>query len=158
MDSSIWLYIALGIVILGLIIAGVGVFLMIKGIKEPIKQIKGSADNLKDRLDKLKFETTSLQHNANEIKEDMKVKSEKISVTVDAAKGTKNSVLDLNASVKAITGNIASKVDRDKRNAAQVNQWTNVTFGLLDLYENRKNPNKTTRTYAPTPVSETRQR
>lgn len=138
MDETLWLYIALALVVLGLIIAGIGVFLLIKGMKEPMKKIKGSANNLKDRMDKLTLETTSLQHRTNEMKEDMKVKSEKISFVVDAAKGTKNSVVDLNASVHAITTNISSKVDRDKSNVAQVDQMSNTAIGLMDFIKNRK--------------------
>ena len=138
MDTAMYLYTALALVVLGLIIAGIGVFLLIKGMKEPMKKIKGSANNLKDRMDKLTLETTSLQHRTNEMKEDMKVKSEKISFVVDAAKGTKNSVVDLNASVHAITTNISSKVDRDKSNVAQVDQMSNTAIGLMDFIKNRK--------------------
>lgn len=133
-----WLYIALALVILGLIIAAIGVFLLLKGMKEPMKKIKGSANNLKERMDKLTLETTSLQHRSNEMKEDMKMKSEKIGFVVDAAKGTKNSVLDLNATVHAITTNISSKVDHDKSNAAQVDQWSSQAIGLIDMVKNRK--------------------
>lgn len=158
MDSTMWLYIALAIVVLALIVAGIGVFLFIKGMKEPMKKIKGSADNLKDRMDKLKLETTSLQHHTNELKEDMQQKSEKVTVFLDAAKGTKNSVVDLNASVHAITSGIASRVDRDRSKTAQVNQWTNTAFGLLDLAKNRKNPEKREAAYYSTSVPEERHR
>lgn len=138
MDTAMWLYIALALVVLGLIVAAVGVVLLMKGMKEPMKEIKGSANNLKERMDKLNLETTSLQHRTNELKEDMKMKSEKVSFFVDAAKGTKNSVIDLNASVHAITSNIASRVDHDKSNAAQVDQWSTQAIGLIDLVKNRK--------------------
>lgn len=138
MDSAIWWYIALAIVIVGLIIAGIGVFLFIKGMKEPMKEIKGSADNLKGRMDKLKLETTSLSHHANELKEDMQVKSEKVSLFVDAAKGTKNSVLDLNSAVRTKTVNIASRVDHDRQNVAQVEQWSNTVVGLANFWQERK--------------------
>ena len=94
MDSTMWLYIALGIFVLGLIIAIVGVVMLISGIKEPVKKMKGSANNLKERVDKLNLEVTTLSHTANELKEDVQVKSEKIGVLVDAAKGTMNSVID----------------------------------------------------------------
>lgn len=138
MDTTMWLYIALALVILGLIIAAIGVFLLLKGMKEPMKEMKGSANNLKERMDKLTLETTSLQHRSNELKEDMKMKSEKIGFVVDAAKGTKNSVLDLNATVHAITTNISSKVDHDKSSAAQVDQWSSQAIGLIDMVKNRK--------------------
>lgn len=158
MDSTMWLYIALAIVILGLIIAGIGVVLMIKGIKEPMKEMKGSADNLKDRMDKLKLETTSLQHNANELKEDMQEKSERVSGFVDAAKGTKNSVLDLNASVRAITTGIASRVDRDKRKTAEANQMSTTAVGLLNFWQDRKKKKASTSTSYSTAVPVERQR
>lgn len=138
MEPAMYLYIALALVVIGLIVAGIGVFLLIKGMKEPVKEIKGSANNLKERMDKLNLETTSLQHRTNEIKEDMNMKSEKVGFTVDALKGTKNSVVDLNASVHAITTNIASKVDHDKRNAAQVDQWSSQAVSLIDMVKNRK--------------------
>lgn len=140
MDSTIWLYVALGIVILGIVIAGIGVFLMIKGIKEPMKEIKGSANNLKGRMDNLKLETTSLQHHTNEIKEDMQAKSEKITVFIDAAKGTKNSVADLNSSVRAITTSITKKVDHDRQHLNQVEQWSNTAVTLLTMAKERKLP------------------
>lgn len=158
MDSSTWLYIALGIVILGLIIAGIGIGLMISGIKEPLKKMKGSADNLKGRMDRLKLETTSLQHHVSELKEDMQAKSEKVSDFVDAAKGTKNSVLDMNAAVRAITTNISSKVDRDKRKATEAKQWSNTAVGLLAFWENRKNNKKSNTTYYSTSVPAEKQR
>lgn len=138
MDSTIWLYIALAIVVAGLIAAGIGVGLFISGIKEPMKEIKGSVNNLKERMDKLKLETTSLQHHTNELKEDMQQKSEKVSILVNAAKGTKNSIIDLNSSVRTVTTDISSRVDRDKRNVAEVNQWSNTTVALLDLWKLRK--------------------
>ncbi|HSP22015.1 MAG TPA: DUF948 domain-containing protein [Planococcus sp. (in: firmicutes)] len=138
MDTAMWLYIALALIVLGLIVAAIGVVLLIKGMKEPMKEIKGSANNLKERMDKLNLETTSLQHRTNELKEDMKMKSEKINFVVDAAKGTKNSVIDLNASVHAITTNISSKVDRDKSNVAQVDQMSNTAISLFDLVKSRK--------------------
>ena len=49
MDPIIWLYIALGLIVLGLIVAVVGVVMLLSGIKEPMKEMKGSADNLKGR-------------------------------------------------------------------------------------------------------------
>ena len=149
MDSTIWLYIALGIFVLGLIIAIVGVVMLISGIKEPMKKMKGSANNLKERVDKLNLEATTLSHTANELKEDVQVKSEKIGVLVDAAKGTLNSVVDLNATVRSITGDITTRVDRDKRNIAEVNQYSNTAIGLVDMIKNRKLPNKSNSTYSP---------
>ncbi|MGI2327845.1 DUF948 domain-containing protein [Planococcus sp. YIM B11945] len=139
MDSAIWLYIALAIVVIALIVAGIGVGLFIKGMKEPMKKIKGSADNLKGRMDSLKLETTSLQHHANELKEDMQVKSEKVTVLIDAAKGTKNSVLDLNSSVKLITSGIAKNASQDKENVEQVNQAIGTTSTVLELWGFWKN-------------------
>lgn len=150
MDSTMWLYIALGIFVLGLIIAIVGVVMLISGIKEPVKKMKGSANNLKERVDKLNLEATTLSHTANELKEDVQVKSEKIGVLVDAAKGTLNSVVDLNATVRSITGDITTRVDRDKRNIAEVNQYSNTAIGLVDMIKNRKLPNKSNSTYSPT--------
>ncbi|GKW44616.1 DUF948 domain-containing protein [Planococcus sp. NCCP-2050] len=140
MDSTIWLYVALGIVVLGIIIAGVGVFLMIKGIKEPMKEIKGSANNLKERMDNLKLETTSLQHHANEIKEDVQVKSEKITLFIDAAKGTKNSVADLNSSVRAITTDVAHYVDNDRYQQKQVENWSNTAVTMLAMAQEKQLP------------------
>ena len=152
MDSAIWLYIALAIFVVGLIIAGIGVGMMISGIKEPIKEMKGSADNLKERMNNLTLETTSLQHHANELKEDMKVKSEKVSVVVDAAKGIKNSVTDLNSSVRAITVDVSSKVDRDREHIQQVNQWSNTAVFLITLLKDRKLPDQSISSYSSTPI------
>lgn len=138
MDSTMWLYIALAILVVGLIIAGIGVGMFVAGMKEPMKEIKGSADSLKERMNNLKLETTSLQHHTTELKEGMQVKSEKVSVLVDAAKGTKNSIIDLNASVRSITDSIASRVDRDKGKIAEVKQTSSTVVGLLNLPNNLK--------------------
>lgn len=139
MDTVIWLYIALGLVVLGLIIAGIGALLLVKGMKEPMNEIKDSTKSLKERMDKLNLETTSLQHHANELKEDMNKKSEKISYTVDAAKGIKNSVIDLNATVHAITTKISTRVDRDKHKVAEVEQLSSMAITAIDLVKDRKN-------------------
>ena len=157
MDSTIWLYIALGIFVLGLIIAIVGVVMLISGIKEPMKKMKGSANNLKERVDKLNLEATTLSHTANELKEDVQVKSEKIGVLVDAAKGTMNSVVDLNATVRSITGDITTRVDRDKRNIAEVNQYSNTAIGLVNMIKNRKSPEKINPTYSPTSMPDVKE-
>ncbi|MBD8015552.1 DUF948 domain-containing protein [Planococcus wigleyi] len=157
MDSTIWLYIALGIFVLGLIIAIVGVVMLISGIKEPMKKMKGSANNLKERVDKLNLEATTLSHTANELKEDVQVKSEKIGVLVDAAKGTMNSVIDLNATVRSITGDITTRVDRDKRNIAEVNQYSNTAIGLVNMIKNRKSPEKINPTYSPTSMPDVKE-
>lgn len=148
MDSTTWLYIALIIFLAGLIIAIIGVVLLIVGMKEPMKEIKGSANNLKERADKLQLEAASLSHHANELKEDIQMKSEKITVLVDAAKGTMNSVIDLNASVRSITGNIASRVDHDRENIAQVNEWSNGAIKLLTLLENQRRIKSNRPTYS----------
>ena len=157
MDSTMWLYIALGIFVLGLIIAIVGVVMLISGIKEPVKKMKGSANNLKERVDKLNLEATTLTHTANELKEDVQVKSEKIGVLVDAAKGTMNSVVDLNATVRSITGDITTRVDRDKRNIAEVNQYSNTAIGLVNMIKNRKSPEKANATYTPTSMPDVKE-
>ncbi|ANU14910.1 DUF948 domain-containing protein [Planococcus halocryophilus] len=148
MDSTTWLYIALIIFLAGLIIAIIGVVLLIVGMKEPMKEIKGSANNLKERAGKLQLEASSLSHHANELKEDIQMKSEKITVLVDAAKGTMNSVIDLNASVRSITGNIASRVDHDRENIAQVNEWSNGAIKLLTLLENQRRIESNRPTYS----------
>ncbi|MBT2570728.1 DUF948 domain-containing protein [Planococcus sp. ISL-110] len=150
MDSTIWLYIALAIFVVGLIIAIVGIVMLISGMKEPVKKMKGSANNLKERVDKLNLEATTLSHTANELKEDIQMKSEKVSVLTDAAKGTLNSVIDLNASVRAITSDIASRVDHDKRSVAEVNQYSNTAMGFLSFIKNRKSSETINTTYTPT--------
>lgn len=157
MDSTMWLYIALGIFVLGLIIAIVGVVMLISGIKEPVKKMKGSANNLKERVDKLNLEVTTLSHTANELKEDVQVKSEKVGTLVDAAKGTLNSVVDLNATVRSITGDITTRVDRDKRNIAEVNQYSNTAIGLVNMIKNRKSPEKINPTYSPTSMPDVKE-
>ncbi|MDN7243117.1 DUF948 domain-containing protein [Planococcus sp. N028] len=157
MSPSIWLYIALAIFIVALIIVGIGVGIFIKGIKEPLKEMKGSANNLKERTDKLNLEATSLQHHVNELKEDMQAKSEKVSMLLDAARGTKNSVLDLNSSVRRITVNIASEVDNDKGNIAQINQWSIATADLLELQGFLKTRKDTYSTHSSIPQIENKQ-
>lgn len=136
MDSTIWWIIALGILVLGLIIAGVGVFLFIKGMKEPMKKIKGSADNLKERFDKLNLEVSSLQHTATELSEEIAVKSEKVGVLVDAGKGTMNSLVDLNASVQVITDRLVYRAEHDRKTNRQVKRVTNTAEDIIHLPEN----------------------
>lgn len=154
MDSTIWLYIALAIFVVGLIIAIVGVVMLISGIKEPMKKMKGSANNLKERVDKLNLEVTTLSHNANELKEDVQLKSEKVGTLVDAAKGTVNSVIDLNASVRAITGGIASQVDHDKQRVAEVNQYSNTAIGFVNFIKNRTSSGTANATYTPSSAAD----
>ncbi|MFC4712085.1 DUF948 domain-containing protein [Planococcus dechangensis] len=151
MDPIIWLYIAIGIIVLGLVVAAIGAFLLIKGMKEPMKEMKGSADNLKGRVDKLMLETTHLQHTTAELKEDIQQKTEKITYVIDAAKGTKNSVLDMNAVVRNITAGISTKVDHDPAHAAQVNQWSNTAVGLLSYLDKNKAPVQSNTHYNPEP-------
>lgn len=157
MDSTIWLYIALAIFVVGLIIAIIGVVMLIKGIKEPVKKMKGSANNLKERVDKLNFEVTTLTHHANELKEDVQTKSEKVGVLVDASKGTINSVIDLNASVRSITGDISTRVSRSRQNVAQVNQYSNAAMGLVTMVKERKLPKTGNPTYTPTPMPDVKE-
>ncbi len=152
MDPIILLYIAIGIIVLGLIITGIGVFMLIKGAKEPVKKMKGSADNLKSRMDNLMLETTHLQHTAAELSEDIQQKSEKVAVFVDGAKGTVNSVIDLNAVVRNITGEISHKVDQDPQNAAQVHQWSNTAVGVLSFIDKKKSGNSGNTHYNPEPA------
>src|SRR5690606_3115904 len=129
----IWWWIALGILVLGLIIAIIGVVLFIKGMKEPMKKIKGSADKLKERLDGLNLEVSNLTHTTTELQEEIAVKSEKISVFVDAAKGTVNSVVDMNAAVRAITDRIVSRSEQDPGNKRQVKRLTNTADSIIHL-------------------------
>ncbi|RLQ92198.1 DUF948 domain-containing protein [Planomicrobium sp. Y74] len=133
MDSTIWWWIALGILVLGLIIAIIGVVLFIKGLKEPMKKIKGSADNLKERVDGLNLEVSSLTHTTTELKEEIAVKSEKVSVLVDAAKGTMNSVVDMNAAVRSITDRIITRSESDPQNKRQVKRLTNTADSIIHL-------------------------
>lgn len=154
MSSTVWLYIALAILIIALIIAGIGVGMFVSGIKEPVKKIKGSADNLKGRIDKLTLETTTLQHRANELKEDMQAKSEKISMFIDGAKGTKNAALDLNSSVKVVTTGIATKAVKDREHIQQVNQWSLMVSDLLDLRDFWVNRKEESATFSSAPLIE----
>lgn len=151
MDPIIWLYIALGILVLGLIIAVAGVVIMLKGIKEPMKEMKGSADNLKGRVDKLMLETTHLQHTTNELKEDIQQKSEKVAVLVDGAKGTINSVIDMNSVVRSITSGISQKVENDPAHRSQVSQYSNNAAGLMKYLDSKKDQGQPTATYNPEP-------
>lgn len=136
MDSTIWLWISLAILVVGLVIAGIGVFLFLKGMKEPMKKIKGSANNLKERVDKLNLEASNLQHTTTELSEEIAVKSEKVSVLVDAAKGTMNSVVDLNASMRAITDRIVYRAEHDRDNVRQVKKITKTAEDIIHLPEN----------------------
>ncbi|EIM08583.1 hypothetical protein A1A1_00765 [Planococcus antarcticus DSM 14505] len=154
MDAAIWLYIALAIFVVGLIIAIVGVVMLISGIKEPVKKMKGSANNLKERVDKLNLEATTLSHHANELKEDLQMKTEKVNALIDAGKGTVNSVIDLNASVRAITSNISSRVDHDKQSVAQVNQYSNTAMGFLNFIKTQISSETINSTYTPTSVAD----
>ncbi|WP_422123235.1 DUF948 domain-containing protein [Planococcus sp. X10-3] len=136
MDLTMWLWISLAILVVGLIIAGIGVGMFLSGMKEPMKDIKGSTDKLKGRVDKLNLEASSLQHTTTELSEEIAVKSEKVSVLTDAVKGTKNSLIDLNASVRAITDKIVYRAEHDPENTRQVKQITDTTDNILHLPEN----------------------
>lgn len=149
MDSTIWWYIALGILVLGLIIAGIGVGMFVQGMKEPMKKIKGSAGNLKERVDGLNLEVSSLTHTATELKEEIAVKSEKVSVLVDAAKGTMNSVIDLNASIRSITDKIVYRAEHDRENVQQVKKLTSTADSIIHLPQDLQtlNPDGETENY-----------
>lgn len=149
MDESIWWYIALGILVLGLIIAGIGAGLFIKGMKEPLKKMKGSAGNLKERFDALNLEVSSLTHTAAELKDELAVKSEKVSFFVDAAKGTINSLVDLNASIRVITDKIVSRSEQDPDNIKQVKRFTTTADDIIHLPEHLQtlNPDETAKEY-----------
>ena len=136
MDLTMWLWIALAIFVVGLIIAGIGAGIFMSGMKEPMKEMKGSANSLKERMDKLNLEASSLQHTTTELQEGIAVKSEKISVLTDAVKGTKNSLIDLNSSVRAITDRIAVRTEQDKQKVAQVNQWSDTAVSVLAIPQN----------------------
>lgn len=136
MDLTMWLWIALAILIVGLIIAGIGVGIFVKGMKEPMKEIKGSANNLKERMDNLNLEASSLQHTTAELSEEIAVKSEKISAFTDAAKGTVNSVIDLNASIRVITDKIIYRAEHDRQNIREVKRITNTVDDMIHLPEN----------------------
>lgn len=141
MDLTIWLWTALAILVVGLIIAGIGAGIFVSGMKEPMQEMKGSANSLKERMDKLTLEASSLQHTTTELQEEIAVKSEKLSVLPEAVKGTKNSLIDLNASVRTVTDRIAERTERDKTNIAQVNQWSDTAEGLLALPQNLQTAN-----------------
>lgn len=136
MDLTMWLWIALAIVVVGLIIAGIGAVIFMSGMKEPMKDMQGSANSLKERMDKLNLEASSLQHTTTELQEGIAVKSEKISVLTNGVKGTKNALIDLNSSVRAVTDRIALRTERDKRNVDQVNQWSNTAVSVLKIPQN----------------------
>lgn len=143
MDTTLILWIALGLVILGLVIAVIGILLLLKGMKGPMKEMKGSADNLKERMENIKLETTKLSHTANELKVDIDGKKEKITTVVDAGKGTVNSFVDMNSSVRVITSNISDRVSNSKQNEVAVNQWTGVAANLLGMWEAYRDGKKT---------------
>ncbi|MFD1030631.1 DUF948 domain-containing protein [Metaplanococcus flavidus] len=149
MDLTMWLWIALAILVVGLIIAGIGVGMFVKGMKEPMKKIKGSANNLKERVDKLNLEASSLTHTTTELQEEIAVKSEKVSVLTDAIKGTKNSLIDLNASVRSVTDKIVYRAEHDRENVRQVKKITSTTEDILHLPENLQtlNPDASNENY-----------
>lgn len=136
MDLTMWLWIALAILVVGLIIAGIGVGIFIKGMKEPMNEMKGSANSLKERVDKLNLEASSLQHTTTELSEEIAVKSEKISVLTDGLKGTKNALIDLNASVRSVTDKIIYRAEHDPENMNQVKKITKTADDMIHLPEN----------------------
>lgn len=149
MDSTMYLWIALGILVLAIIIAGIGAFLFMKGMKEPMKKIKGSMDKLKDRMDKLNLEASSLKHTTTELSEEIAVKSEKVSVLTDAITGTKNSLIDLNASVRSVTDGIIDRSEQKRENRLQVQQFTNTADSIIHLPEHLQtlHPDESTEEY-----------
>lgn len=149
MDSTMYLWIALGILVLAIIIAGIGAVLFMKGMKEPMKKIKGSTDKLKDRVDKLNLEASSLKHTTTELSEEIAVKSEKVGVLTDAVKGTKNSLVDLNVTVRTVTDGIINRSEQDRETKLQVQQFTDTADSIIHLPENLQtlNPDESAEDY-----------
>lgn len=138
MEEEVWYYIALAIVVAGVAAVIIGAAISIKAIKGPMKEMKKAADDMKERMQRFQLETTRLQHNVQELTDDMQYKTKAINTLTSAAKGTVNSIMDLNAAIRAITQNITERTDRNPVQQEGTDRLVNTAMDIIDIVEERK--------------------
>ncbi|WP_317951198.1 DUF948 domain-containing protein, partial [Rossellomorea marisflavi] len=83
-------------------------------------------------------ESTELLHKTNLLAEDIQKKSEDLNTVVYAVRDVGHSIQNLNTSVKKVSTNISSELERNQGRISQVVQWGNTLMELRGKWKERK--------------------
>lgn len=135
---EIVLYVAALVAAIAFLILCVSLGMTLFTVKDTVKELTKVLGDIEGQMQGITRETTFLLEKTNSLAGDIQDKSQQLNTVVGAVKGIGESVNGLNNSVQRITSSVATSVETNKDQIAQVVQWSNVAMGIADKWKERK--------------------
>ncbi|MGM7636358.1 DUF948 domain-containing protein [Bacillus sp. Hm123] len=126
-------------------VAAIAFFILVLNVSKTLKSVDKTLDSLSRTVDRLEgqmqgvtSETTELLHKTNVLAEDIQKKTEQLNTVFYAVKDVGSSVQQLNQSVKNVTTNVASGLEKNQHKISQAVQWGSVVKQMVDKFKERK--------------------
>lgn len=126
-------------------VAAIAFFILVLNVSKTLKSVDKTLDSLSRTVDRLEgqmqgvtSETTELLHKTNVLAEDIQQKTEQMNTVFYAVKDVGSSVQQLNQSVKNVTTNVASELEKNQHKISQAVQWGSVVKQMVDKFKERK--------------------
>ncbi|OZI12778.1 DUF948 domain containing protein [Bacillaceae bacterium SAS-127] len=126
-------------------VAAIAFFILVLNVSKTLKSVDKTLDSLSRTVDRLEgqmqgvtSETTELLHKTNVLAEDIQQKTEQLNTVFYAVKDVGSSVQQLNQSVKNVTTNVASELEKNQHKISQAVQWGSVVKQMVDKFKERK--------------------
>ncbi|WP_203361455.1 DUF948 domain-containing protein [Bacillus sp. REN10] len=126
-------------------IAAIAFFILVLNVSKTLKSVDKTLDSLSRTVDRLEgqmqgitSETTELLHKTNVLAEDIQQKTAQLNTVFYAVKDVSSSVQQLNQSVKNVTTNVASELEKNQHKISQAVQWGSVVKQMVDKFKERK--------------------
>ncbi|PAQ16560.1 DUF948 domain containing protein [Bacillaceae bacterium SAOS 7] len=126
-------------------VAAIAFFILVLNVSNTLKSVDKTLDSLSRTVDRLEgqmqgvtSETTELLHKTNVLAEDIQQKTEQLNTVFYAVKDVGSSVQQLNQSVKNVTTNVASELEKNQHKISQAVQWGSVVKQMVDKFKERK--------------------
>lgn len=146
---EIILYIAAMVAAVAFLILCVSLSMTLFSVKRTLQTVSETMDGLTVQLEGVTTETTALLNKTNALAEDIQQKSQQLNTVVAAVKGVGDTVASMNTSVKRVTNAVSAEAERNSDKVAQVIQWGQVAFELMDKVKARQPSSKGWKEYTP---------
>ncbi|WP_338750731.1 DUF948 domain-containing protein [Bacillus sp. FJAT-52991] len=126
-------------------VAAIAFFILVLNVSKTLKSVDKTLDSLSRTVDRLEgqmqgitSETAELLHKTNVLAEDIQQKAGQLNTVFYAVKDVGSSVQKLNQSVKNVTTNVASDLEKNQHKISQAVQWGSVVKQMVDKFKERK--------------------
>jgi uncharacterized protein YoxC len=131
-DMNIWYWIAVAIVIVGVLIFVGCLVAAIGGIMKQANLLKAAAERIQlQQMQPLQAQMNTLNTTVQTIQQDVNRKKNDLQYVTECFKGIKTNVTQLSQSSKLQTKIVLDQIEQDPHVQQQTEQWTNTALGFL---------------------------